>query len=377
MSYRTLSDLKVLNLSANGAHIIKDGYFARLSDLKRLDLSNNNLSILNDKILLPQSNLQYLNLSNNRLEVLNEACFSSLLRLQQLDGSWNRLAKVVPGNLKLPSLARLLLARNSRLDFASNELEQIEDDALGRLDSLTVLYLTDNELSNRPKSLPEKLKVFHLERNRIKIIQSNDFQNLNQLETLLLCDNKIATIQENAFNYLFSILSLDLSEEPTRNFIAWNADDIRSQQPEATFPLTSTEYLIILGLSKSPGLAHQLLQDSAALIAARELQELNLADTDIEYVRSDILHYQELNLADTDIEYVRSDILHYLPQLRLLHLQGNPLNCTNLYWQAVWMRKQDEDVHAKVTCASPAEFWSIPLVDLHTKAKTQPPLPVN
>ncbi|KAK9703340.1 Leucine rich repeat [Popillia japonica] len=588
MPYRTLSNLQVLNLSANGAHSIKDGYFAGLSDLKCLDLSNNNLSILNDKILLPLSNLQYLNLSNNRLEVLNEACFSSLLRLQQLDVSnlqylnlsnnrlevlneacfssllrlqqldvsWNRLAKVVPGNLELPSLARLLLAGNPRLgnsrkptllvgtgrrlqtvdasrrrlqtvdasrtglkqvpaalthsirtlrlagnsiktincgdldtypllqvlDFASNELKQIEDDALGRLDSLTVLYLTDNKLSNIPKSLPEKLKVLHLERNRIKIIQSNDFQNLNQLETLLLCDNKIATIQENAFNYLFSIVSLDLSRNPLEilppgmlttsgklEILRLSGIPALPQLEEATFPLTSTEYLIILDLSKSPGLAHQLLEDTAALIAARELQELNLADTDIEYVRSDILHYlpqlrllhlqgnplnctnlywlavwmrkqdedvhakvtcaspaefwsiplvdlqeatfpltsteyliildlskspglahqlledtaaliaarelQELNLADTDIEYVRSDILHYLPQLRLLHLQGNPLNCTNLYWLAVWMRKQDEDVHAKVTkqdedvhakvtCASPAEFWSIPLVDL-------------
>ncbi|KAI4460055.1 astrocytic leucine-rich repeat molecule-related [Holotrichia oblita] len=419
--YRTLSNLQVLNLSANGAHSIKDGYFTGLSDLKCLDLSNNNLSILNDKILLPLSNLQYLNLSNNRLEVLNEACFSSLLRLQQLDVSWNRLAKVVPGNLELPSLARLLLAGNPRLgnsrkptllvgtgrrlqtvdasrtglkqvpaalthsirtlrlagnsiktincgdldtypllqvlDFASNELKQIEDDALGRLDSLSVLYLTDNKLSNIPKSLPEKLKVLHLERNRIKTLQSNDFQNLNQLETLLLCDNKITSIQENAFNSLFSIVSLDLSRNPLENLppgmlttsgkleiLRLSGIPALPQLEEATFPLTSTEYLIILDLSKSPGLAHQLLGDTAALIAARELQELNLADT--------------------DIEYVRSDILHYLPQLRLLHLQGNPLNCTNLYWLAVWMRKQDEDVHAKVTCASPAEFWSIPLVDL-------------
>lgn len=419
--YRTLANLQVLNLSANAAFVVVDGYFEGLANLKCLDLSNNNLSTLNDKILLPLTNLQYLNLSKNRLEVLNEACFSSLLRLQQLDVSWNCLAKVVPGNLELPSLARLLLAGNPQLgnsrkptllvgtgkrlqtvdasrtglkqvpaalthsirtlrlagnsikivncgdldtypllqvlDFASNGLKQIEDDALGRLDSLTVLYLTDNKLPSMPKSLPEKLKVLHLEKNRITTIQAMDLQNLNQLEVLLLSDNTIISMEENAFNNLFSLVSLDLSRNPIKilppgmlttsgKLEILKLSGIPALPPveETAFPVTSTEYLIILDLSRSPGLAHQLLGDTAALIAARELQELNLANT--------------------DLEYIRSDLLHYLSQLRLLRLQGNHLNCTNLYWLAVWMRKQDEDEYAKVTCASPAEFWSIPLVDL-------------
>ncbi|GJQ77739.1 hypothetical protein Trydic_g12852 [Trypoxylus dichotomus] len=419
--YRTLGNLQVLNLSANGAYSVKDGYFEGLTNLKCLDLSNNKFSVLTDEVLLPLSNLQYLNLSNNRLEILNEACFSSLLRLQQLDVSWNRLAKVVPGNLELPSLARLLLAGNPKLgnsrkptllvgtgrrlqtvdasrtglrqvpaalthsirvlrlagnsiksvncgdldtypllqvlDFASNELKQIEDDALGRLDSLTVLYLTDNRLPGIPKSLPEKLKVLHLERNKIKTIQSADLQNLNQLEVLLLCDNKITTIEENSFNHLLSLVSLDLSRNPINilppgllttsgklEILKLSGIPASPQLGEAAFPLASTEYLIVLDLSKSPGLAHQLLGDTAALMAARELQELDLADT--------------------DIEFIRPDLLHYLSQLRLLHLQGNPLNCSNLYWLAVWMRKQDEEEYAKVSCVSPAELWSIPLVDL-------------
>lgn len=420
--YRTLVNLQTLNLSANGAYSVKDVHFKGLENLKCLDLSNNNIDTLSDKVLLPLYNLQYLNLSNNHLEILNEACFSSLLHLQQLDVSWNRLAKVIPGYLELPSLARLLLAGNPKLgntrkptllvgtgrrlqtvdasrtglkqvpaalthsirtlrlagnsirmvscgdldsypllqilDFTSNELKQIDDDALGRLDSLTVLYLTDNRLGAIPRSLPEKLKVLHLEKNRIRNIQSTDLQNLNQLETLILYDNKIKTIEENSFNYLSSVVSLDLSRNPIDilppgmlttssklEILKLSGIPALAQGiEEAVFPLISTEYLIDLDLSKSPGLAHQFLADTAALMAARELQELNIAYT--------------------GLEYVRSDLLHYLPQLRWLHLQGNPLNCTDLYWLGVWMRKQDTEEYEKVTCASPAEFWSIPLVDL-------------
>ncbi|KAJ8982326.1 hypothetical protein NQ317_006671 [Molorchus minor] len=420
-SFRTLGKLEVLNLSANSLTSIDASGFSGLNVLKCLDLSRNNLTALHDRVLRPVSSLQYLNLSNNRLEVLNEACFAGLIMLQQLDVSWNRLARVAPGSLHLPSLARLLLAGNPQLgrsreaavlvgtgrrlqtvdasrtglkqvptalthsirtlrlagnsirtvncgdldsypllqllDFTSNRLEGIEEDALGRLDSLAVLYLTDNNIHEIPKSLPEKLKVLRLERNNIERVSGKDLLGLSALEVLLLGDNKIRIVDEAAFSRLVSLVALDMSRNPIAvlqpgalagpaalQVLRLSSIQIISPAEEVSFPLSAPEHLITLDLSESPGLARQLLADTAALAASRELQELDLSRT--------------------NLESIRTDLLHYLPQLRVLHIGDNRLNCSQLEWLAAWMRRQDEPEYGDILCANPPDLRGSPLIDL-------------
>lgn len=419
--FRTLRTLEVLNLSANSLIKIDSGSFSGLSNLKCLDLSRNNLITIDDQALTPLTFLQYLNLSNNRLEVLDEACFSSLIMLQQLDVSWNRLARVAPGSLQLPSLSRLLLAGNPQLgrsregavlvgtgrrlqtvdasrtglkqvpaalthsirtlrlagnsirtvscgdldsypllqllDFTSNDLESVEEDALGRLDYLSVLYLTDNNIHEIPRSLPERLKVLHLEHNKIQRVSGGDLQGLTGLEVLLLSDNKIRAVDEAAFSQLVSLVTLDLSRNPVSilqpaclegpsalQVLRLSSIGIISPAEEVSFPLTAPEHLITLDLSDSPGLARQLLADTAALAASRELQELDLSRT--------------------GLQFIRSDLLHYLTQLRVLHVTDNSLNCSDLEWLAAWMRRQNEPEYGEIVCASPPDLWGTPLVDL-------------
>lgn len=420
-TFELLRTLELLNLSGNALINLTTDSFSGLSALKCLDLSRNKLNKVEDQVLQPLTALQYLNLSSNRLESLNEVSFSSLIMLQQLDVSWNRLARVAPGSLQLPSLARLLLAGNPQLgrsreanvlvgtgrklqvvdasrtglkqvpaalthsirtlrlagnsirsvncgdldsypllqllDFTSNEIESVEEDALGRLESLTVLYFTANKIKEIPKSLPEKLSVLHLERNEIEKITEKDLVGLDALEVLLLNDNKIRVIGEAAFGQLTSLVTLDLSQNPLHELqpgcltgptalqvLRMASIGIILPAEEVSFPLSTPEHLITLDLSDSPGLARQLLADTAALAAARELQELDLSRT--------------------DLEYVRSDLLHYLPQLRVLHIRDNRLNCSQLQWLASWIRRQDEPEYRDVVCASPADLWGTPLVDL-------------
>lgn len=427
VEFRTLSNLEVLNLSANFLTVIDSGWFSGLGALKCLDLSANNLTQLEDESFEPLESLQYLNLSNNRLKILNERCFISLVKLQQLDVSLNRLIRVELGSLQLPSLARLLLAGNSKLgaskepvllvgtgqrlqtvdasnigleqvpaalthsirtlrlvgnliktvrcgdldsypllqllDFDSNGLEVIEDDALGRLDSLTILYLTNNNMSEIPKSLSERLKVLHLEHNQIQQVRTRDLQGLTSLEVLLLNDNKIRLIEADAFNQLTSLVTLDISRNPIKileagclsgsmalQVLRLASIDVISPPKEVSFPLSSTEHLITLDLSGSPGLARQLLADTAALAASRQLQELDLSFT--------------------ELEFIRSDLLHFLPQLRIFHIEGNRINCTQLEWLAAWMRRQDEPEYKKVTCVSPPELWGTLLIDLQPSEVT-------
>lgn len=422
--FRTFTILEVLNLSTNSLYKIDPDSFVGLTTLKCLDLSKNNLTNIDNQLLLPLTSLKYLNLSNNLLKVLNEVSFSSLVRLQQLDVSWNRLARVAPGSLQLPSLARLLLAGNPQLggsrdaavlvgtgrrlqtvdasrtglkqvpaalthsirtlrlagnsiqyvncgdvdsypllqllDFTSNNLEKIQDDALGRLDSLAILYLTDNHINEIPKSLPEKLKVLHLEHNNINQVSRDDLQGLSELEVLLLSDNKIRIVEEAAFSQLVSLVTLDLSRNPVTilqpgcltgppalQVLRLSSIGIISPAEDVSFPLSTTEHLIILDLSKSPGLARQFLADTAALAASRELQELDLSST--------------------GIEYIRADLLHYLSQLRAMHIKDNRLNCTGMQWLAEWMRRQDELEYRTITCSSPPDLWGTLVIDLQER----------
>lgn len=419
--FRILENLEMLNLSANSLNEMSPDCFNGLKNLKCLDLSHNNLSGLNITVFTPLTRLQYLNLSNNHFETFDENCFSSLVKLQQLDLSWNNLVRIEMGSLQLPNLTRLLLAGNPKLglsrdpallvgtgqrlqtvdasriglkqvpaalthsirtlrlpynsikiircgdldsyplvqllDINCNGLELIEDDALGRLDSLSVLYLIENRMKQIPRSLSEKLKVLHLERNEIEKINTKDLQGLTSLEVLLLNDNKISQIEAEAFNQLGALVTLDLSTNPikvlgagclsgpmTLQVLRLSNIGVIAPAREVSFPLSATEHLITLDLARSPGLARQLLVDTAALAASRELQELDLSYT--------------------KLDYIRPDLLHYLPQLRIFHMEGNNINCSQLHWLAAWIRRQDEPEYKKITCASPPEMWGMALIDL-------------
>ncbi|CAH0553861.1 unnamed protein product [Brassicogethes aeneus] len=411
-SFSALQSLEMLNLSANSLTYIAPNSLTGLVNLKCLDLSANNLTKLNDRVLLPVTNLQYLNLSRNKLEVLNEVSFGALTKLQQLDVSWNRLARVAPGSLQLPSLARLTLAGNPALsevlvdsghrlqtvdasrtglkqvpaalthsirtlrlagnsittvrcgdldsypllqllDFTSNELESVEDDALGRLETLTILYLTDNGIKEVPKSLPEQLRVLHLEHNAINKISSDDLQGLSNLEVLTLNDNKIKVVEHAAFTQLPQLVTLDLSRNPIAvlepgclagQTLRLASIALITPAKDTAFPISAAERLVTLDLSDSPGLARQYLGDAAALVASKNLQELDIS-------RNALSH-------------LPSNIIDFLPQLRVIHLKENLLDCTNLHSLAAWMRMRNDHEYKDIVCNDPAELWKLPLIDI-------------
>lgn len=75
--------------------------------------------------------------------------------------------------------------------MSNNEIADIEDDALGRLEILVTLQLHDNKLSTVPASLPSSLSHLHLHNNQIADIQPAIFAQLDNLETLDLSGNQL------------------------------------------------------------------------------------------------------------------------------------------------------------------------------------------
>lgn len=67
----------------------------------------------------------------------------------------------------------------------------IEDDALGRLEMLTILYLDHNNLTQFPSSLPSNLIKLYINSNHISDIRLGNLVNLINLEVLEMSENQI------------------------------------------------------------------------------------------------------------------------------------------------------------------------------------------
>lgn len=77
------------------------------------------------------------------------------------------------------------------LDLSFNKVNDIEDDALGRLEILVTLNLSNNNITNIPSSLPSSLINLYLQNNGITDVQPSTIAQLINLETLNLSGNKL------------------------------------------------------------------------------------------------------------------------------------------------------------------------------------------
>ncbi|PSN55763.1 hypothetical protein C0J52_04788 [Blattella germanica] len=421
-TFSVLENLLELNLCGNGLFNVSSESFNGLANLQFLDLSQNQISTLESGTFSELTGLLKLNLSGNLLESLTEQCFRGLARLQLLDASHNRITSVSPGTFQpVAGLTDLFLADNpvlgltvlvgtgrklqtvdaSRaglvqvpaaltrsirtlrlagnvmttvrcgdldsypllrlLDLSDNRILELEEDALGRLEVLTTLYLSGNMLRTVPRSLPAGLTALHLQRNHIQQVSMGELQGLPRLKYLSLRDSGVTVIQNGALSLLPSLETLDLSHNPlTRlpgNALSGPIMTVlrltsleriaASNATEMSFPVTSPERLEVLELDSSPALARQLLADTAALVAFRQLRELDLGHA--------------------GLTSLRSDLFHYLPRLRVLRLTGNPWNCDDMLWLADWVRFQQQELEASLKdaiCASPMHLASTPITDL-------------
>ena len=408
--FHGMTSLQELDVSANHISSLDDGAFSELNNLQRLNLSGNRLHALGDQCFRGLLHLQQLDVSRNHISSVSPGTFQSmgslmeliladnpvLGRLQQelmvLVGTGRRLQTVdvsrsgltqVPAALTR-SIRTLKLAGNSvttircgdldsypllqLLNLADNQLEELEEDALGRLEVLSTLYLSGNHLLIIPRSLPAGLITLHLQRNHIQQLNSSDLQGLPRLKHLSLRCSGIKVIQNGAFSQLTALETLDISENPLKS-LPGNALSgplmtvLRlshlggilssvSDTKEMSFPVTSPERLEVLELDSSPALAQQLLADTAALAAFRQLRELNLINT--------------------GLTNLRSDLFHFLPRLRTLRLNGNQWECEGMLWLANWIHQQQKHQKQELEtslqgayCASPPQLASTPITKLH------------
>ncbi|XP_023942446.2 slit homolog 2 protein [Bicyclus anynana] len=357
--FMPLKNLQHLNLSRNNIEFIHNNYFNNWL-LQHLDISHNNLRKVSPGALQQLPNLARLLLTDNPHLGITQLDTQLLVgtgrRLQQIDASRTGLCQVpeafthsvrflsLVGNritsIRCGDLDSYPLLQS--LDFCDNKIATIEDDSLGRLEMLLFLNINKNLLTKVPRSLPDGLKYLSINENSIKNITTPDFKELPNLRILLLKSNQIQYIQERVFDDLLSLEMLDISHNPIKFLSPSTFDgplslrDLRLchlnmslPEKEGSFPLSSPESVQMLHLQSSPGLAKQLLSDSAALAA--------------------FSHLQYLDLRMNNLTEIRNDLLFYLSQLKTLRLHGNSINCSAELWLSDWLNSNKSFPHGE-TC---------------------------
>ncbi|XP_075971733.1 uncharacterized protein LOC142973671 [Anticarsia gemmatalis] len=345
--FTPLKNLQHLNLSRNNLEFIHENYFNNWL-LQHLDVSHNNLRKLAPGALQLLPNLARLLLTDNPHLGITQLDTQLLVgtgrRLQQIDASRTGLYQVPEAFTHSVRFLSLVGNRISAvrcgdfdsypllqsLDFSDNKVISVEDDSLGRLEMLLFLNMNKNFLTSVPKSLPDELKYLSINNNLIKNLTIPDFKNLPNLRILMLQNNNIQYIQDHVFDDLLSLEMLDLSNNPIQS-LSWSTFDgplslrdlrlcylnLSVPERDGSFPMSSPESVQMLHLQSSPGLARQLLADSAALAA--------------------FSHLQYLDLRMNNLSEIRNDLLFYLGQLKTLRLHGNNINCSAELWLKDWM----------------------------------------
>nr|XP_022313599.1 leucine-rich repeat-containing protein 40-like isoform X2 [Crassostrea virginica] len=178
---------------------------------------------------LPESvtylrNLRSLHLEHNELASINEG-IGHLDKLEDLDLSNNHLSELPPqvghlyllikfnvSNNKLSRLPPEIGSMNALkcLDVTHNQLTHLPGD-LGNLLHLEELYLRHNQLSGLPLLTNCKnLKEIHLGNNRIRRITAEHLQHLESVSVLDIRDNKISELPDE-ITCLSGLQRLDLT----------------------------------------------------------------------------------------------------------------------------------------------------------------------
>jgi len=219
-----------------------------------------------------------LDLRDNQIEQLSPNTFGGLLQLQTLRLDNNQLRELHPDAFSgLVSLTHLYLSNNSL-----NSLANHTNSALDPLLSIHLLNLSHNQITfirsgTFPRSpyIPYKLRILDLSYNSIPLLDTASvagwlqlkmlnlshnllgelrpsiLTNLSQLELLRLDSNQLHTVPELSFNGLFSLRSLNLS----------NNEDLNNLPIDELRILASKHALRELQLDNNNNLNSSLIQE--------------------------------------------------------------------------------------------------------------------
>ncbi len=218
-----LKSLTVLDLHDNNIKYLPDE-IGLLENLVKINLSHNGLTFLPMRFF-DLANLRGLNASHNEINQFDQD-LERLNMLETLDLAHNKLTEITTSLACLSKLKNFTMNNNvletipheisflrsvTLIELSNNQLVEIPDDALQDMHSLERLYLHHNKL----KAIPNlrnclNLKELHIGFNFVEEFTAENIENLPNVTTLDLRDNKIPLLPDEIIN-LQGLERLDVS----------------------------------------------------------------------------------------------------------------------------------------------------------------------
>ncbi|KAM8921033.1 LOW QUALITY PROTEIN: leucine-rich repeat transmembrane protein FLRT2 [Pelodytes ibericus] len=234
------------------------------------------------------------------------------------------------------ALAQLLKLEELHLDDNSISTVGVEDGAFREAISLKLLFLSKNHLSSVPVGLPLGLQELRLDENRIATISEQAFQNLTNLERLILDGNLLTNkgIADGTFSYLpklkeFSMVRNSLTSPPT---------DL-----QGTF-----------------------------------LVKLNLQDNQINHIPvsafANLHKLERLDISNNRLQLLIQGVFDNLTNLKQLTARNNPWFCDcSIRWVTEWLKSLPAAINVRAfMCQAPEHFRGMAVRELNVNLLSCP-----
>jgi len=200
------SSLETLKLRETNLQNLKQINFQTLINLRHLDLSSNNLSDVSPSSFEFSTNLEYLDLSSNRIQEF----YVVLNRLKYLNLDNNQIFSMSETLFDYYAIETFKMANNRLQMYPSFEMSEIDSK---NVETFTEIDLSKNQL-NQIKYFSfifGRLQKANFDMNNISSIETDAFLNCRTLEYLSIAENRLETINESNFHFLFGLTQLNLS----------------------------------------------------------------------------------------------------------------------------------------------------------------------
>ncbi|OCT65102.1 leucine-rich repeat transmembrane protein FLRT2 [Xenopus laevis] len=234
------------------------------------------------------------------------------------------------------ALAQLSKLEELHLDDNSISTVGVEDGAFREAISLKMLFLSKNHLSSVPVGLPLCLQELRLDENRIATISDQAFQNLTNVERLILDGNLLTNkgIADGTFSHLpklkeFSMVRNSLTSPPT---------DLQGT------------YLVKLNLQDN-----QINDISVSAFA--NLHKL-----------------ERLDISNNRLKVLTKGVFDNLTNLKQLTARNNPWYCDcSIKWVTEWLKSLPAAINVRAfMCQGPEHFRGMAVRELNVNLLSCP-----
>ncbi|WP_018619729.1 COR domain-containing protein [Spirosoma luteum] len=201
---RKCEKMRTLDLFGNSIQKIPDWLYS-LKSLEHLSLRNNSIKEF-PKIVFTLENIKYLNLADNQIHEMNSSNFINLMNIEKVDIGYNDIKSIPFGRIDYPK-CKVLTIQGNKLEKFPNMISQIK--------TLERLIISENEINSIEDDAfvgLENLEELDLSFNQLTYLPSS-LGKLTKLKKLNLSGNSIRLLPKELEN-LVSLESLGLDGNP-------------------------------------------------------------------------------------------------------------------------------------------------------------------